>query len=89
METAFTEHGADKGTFHEVVLNAIDDVLDAPPANPNAILIRPKVFYEFRDEELETMPDTHKLMQRIGPDHSRRVQEALTALRRELQRISP
>ncbi|MDQ2075737.1 DUF3014 domain-containing protein [Marinimicrobium sp. ABcell2] len=89
METAYAEHGAEKANFHEVVLNAIDDVLEAPDANPNAILIRPKVFYEFRDEDMEAMPDSHKLMQRIGPEHSQRVKEVLEGLRGELQRITP
>lgn len=89
MEEAFVEHGTDKGSFHEVVMTTIDELLEAPAADPEAILVRPKVFYEFQDEELESMPDTHKLMQRIGPEHSERVRAALSSLRGELQRIAP
>lgn len=89
MEEAFVEHGTDKGSFHEVVMNTIDELLDAPPADARAILVRPKVFYEFQDETLESMPDTHKLMQRIGPENSERVRDVLSSLRSELQGIAP
>lgn len=89
MEEAFVEHGTDKGSFHDVVMNTIDELLAAPPADAEVVLVRPKVFYEFEDEELENMPDTHKLMQRIGPEHSERVRDALSSLRGELQRIAP
>ena len=87
LEQAFSEQGTDKAGFHQVLLNTIDTLLAAPEPPEDVRLERPKVFYEFRDPKLESLPAPQKLMIRMGPEHSQKVKRALRELRRELQAI--
>lgn len=84
LEEAFDEHGVNNGSFHELVLETIDELLDAPEPPKDIRLHRPKVFFEYRDPELESLSDLQKLMIRIGPDHHRAVKNALRSLREAL-----
>ena len=87
LEQAFSEQGTDKDSFHQVLLNTIDQLLAAPEPPEDIRLERPKVFYEFRDPKLESLPAPQKLMIRMGPERSQKVKRALRELRRELQAI--
>lgn len=87
LEQAFSEQGTDKESFHQVLLNTIDLLLAAPEPPEDIRLERPKVFYEFRDPKLESLPAPQKLMVRMGPEHSRTVKRVLRQLRRELQAL--
>jgi len=87
LEQAFSEQGTDKESFHQVLLNTIDLLLAAPESPEDIRLERPKVFYEFRDPKLESLPAPQKLMVRMGPEHSQTVKRVLRQLRRELQAL--
>lgn len=87
LEEAYREQGLTNGSFHEVVLDVIDQLLAAPEPPADIRLERPKVFYEFRDRELERLPDLQKLMLRIGLDHHRAVKTALRGLKAELEQL--
>lgn len=87
LEEAYREHGVEEGQFHDVALEIIDELLAAPEPPSDIRLERPKVFYEYRDSELEALSDLQKLMLRIGPEHHRAVKQALEALRAELEEL--
>ena len=84
LEEAYREMGLKKGNFHTVMLGAIDNLLAAPVVEQDILLVRPKVFYQYVDPALEKLPASHKLLLRMGPDNTRRLQESLKNLRAKL-----
>lgn len=84
LEEAFRELGLKKPNFHSVMVAAIDNLLAAPEANGDLLLVRPKVFYQYADPALEQLPQTHKLMLRMGPENARSVKASLRQLRARL-----
>jgi hypothetical protein len=84
LEEAFRELGLKKPNFHSVVIAAIDNVLAAPDARGDLLLVRPRVFYQYADPALESLPQTHKLMLRMGPENARSVKASLRQLRSRL-----
>lgn len=84
LEEAFRELGLKKPNFHSVMIAAIDNILAAPDAQGDLQLVRPKVFYQYADPALEQLPQTHKLMLRMGPENARSVKASLRQLRARL-----
>lgn len=84
LEEAFRELGLKKPNFHSVVIAAIDNLLAAPDAQGDLLLVRPKVFYQYADPALEQLPQTHKLMLRMGSENARSVKASLRQLRARL-----
>lgn len=84
LEEAYSEMGLKKGNFHTVMLGSIDNLLAAPIVEEEILLVRPKVFYQYADPALEKLPNSHKLLLRMGPDNARRVQAKLQELRAKL-----
>lgn len=84
LEEAFRELGLKKPNFHSVLIAAIDNVLAAPDAQGDLLLVHPKVFYQYADPALEALPQTHKLMLRMGPENARSVKASLRQLRARL-----
>lgn len=88
LQQAYRELGYPKKQFHDRVFEAIDDILDAPEAPPTIELVRPKVFYEFEDQDLEELSAGRKLMLRMGPDNAAVIKTKLEEIRRELEASS-
>lgn len=84
MAEAFKELGLKKSNFHTVVIGAIDNLLAAPDVQGDLLLVHPKVFYQYADPALEKLPQTHKLMLRMGPENARSVKASLRQLRTRL-----
>jgi hypothetical protein len=84
LEEAFKELGLKKSNFHSIMIAAIDNVLAAPDVQGDILLVRPKVFYQFADPALEKLPQTHKLMLRMGPENARSLKASLRQLRAKL-----
>lgn len=84
LQEAFNELGLKKPNFHSVLIAAIDNILAAPDAQGDLLLVRPKVFYQYADPALEQLPQTHKLMLRMGPENARSVKASLRQLRARL-----
>ena len=84
LEEAFRELGLKKPNFHSVMIAAIDNILAAPDTQGDLLLVHPKVFYQYADPALEALPQTHKLMLRMGPENARSVKASLRQLRARL-----
>ncbi len=80
FEEAYAEQGLG-GTFKPVLIKAIDKLLIKPEVNGSLKLVRPAVMYRFADPALESLPDTQKLLIRMGPKHSHNVRTYLTELK--------
>jgi hypothetical protein len=84
LNQAYQEMGLKKGNFHSVFIRAIDHMIAAPTASGDMILIHPKVYFQFADPALEKLPETHKLMLRMGPENARSIKTSLEGLRVKL-----
>lgn len=88
LEQAWKELGHKDGGVRAALLKGLDDMIAAPDVQGPIELVQPSVFYKYADPRLEALPDTQKLMIRIGPDNravareqARRLREALATQR--------
>jgi hypothetical protein len=84
FQRAYAELGFPGRRFHDRLLEAIDDLLEAPELTGPVKLVRPKVFYQFADPELEGLSAGQKVMIRMGAENAAKVKAKLRELRREL-----
>ena len=89
FQQAYRELGAGDAYFNDRLVEVIDHLLAAPEVAPPIELVRPKVYWQFRDPSLESMSAGHKLMVRIGPEQSARVKAKLRELRDALAGATP
>lgn len=86
FQQAYQELGYPKGYFNNRLIEALDDLLDAPELAAPARLIQPKVLYEFADSDLEERSAGQKIMIRIGNDNEARTKSILRMIRSEVMR---
>jgi len=89
FQQAYLNLGYPKGYFNDRLIEAIDDLLATPEITVPAKLVRPKVFYQFADPELEERSAGQKILMRIGNDNASRIKSKLREIRRELTREPP
>lgn len=87
IDEAYQEIGYSAGAFNGTFEKAIDHLLQTPIIHYQLEVIAPSVTYQYADESLESLPDTQKLMLRMGPDNLQIVQEKLREIKSELQRL--
>ena len=81
FQRAYQDLGYPQGYFNDRLVSVIDHLLATPrPATPLA-LVRPKVFWEFADPELEARSSGQKLLLRMGNDNAAVVERKLRELR--------
>lgn len=76
LERAYGELGK-SGSFDRRFRRTIHEMLEAGPVPEDAALVRPHVFYEYADPELEKASPVTKWMWRLGSENKRKVQEFL------------
>jgi len=87
IDEAYQEIGYQAGSFNATFEKAIDHLLQTPIIHYQLEVIAPSVAYQYADENLESLPDTQKLMLRMGPDNLQIVQDKLREIKSELQRL--
>lgn len=87
IDQAYQEIGYPEGSFNSTFEKALDDILQTPIIHYKLELISPSVMYQYADKNLESLPDTQKLMLRMGPDNLQIVQKKLRKIKNELQRL--
>lgn len=70
--------------FNDRFVQVLDHLLTAPEIRVPIQLIRPKVFYQFADPELEALSAGQKILVRMGPDNAARVKARIRELRQAL-----
>jgi hypothetical protein len=70
--------------FNDRLVEVIDNLLQAPEPSTPVQLTQPKVFYEFKDPELEARPAGQKLLIRMGPENARAIKAKLREFRAEI-----
>lgn len=81
FQQAYREMGYPDRYFNDRLIEVIDHLLAAPEVQGPIELVRPKVFYQFANPDLEALSAGRKIMLRIGSDNARRVKAKLRELR--------
>lgn len=84
LQQAYADLGYPHRYFNDRFVQVIDHLLQMPDIEEPIELVRPKVYYQFADPELEALSAGQKLLIRIGPDNAARIKTILRALRAEL-----
>lgn len=84
LEQAYGELGYPPETVDKAVISALDQVLATPLPLQPVYLIQDSVQYKYADPKLEALPALQKQLIRMGPEHTRRIQEKAKALRESL-----
>ena len=84
FQQAYRELGYPGRYFNDRLVEVIDHLLAAPEVQGPIELVRPKVFYQFANPDLEALSAGQKIMVRIGPDNARKVKAKLRELRKAL-----
>jgi len=89
IDEAYQEIGySDKG-FLNKLNQSIDLIVDTPIINYPIELIDPSVMYKFADPQLEGLNDLQKLLIRMGPNNTFKIQKKLKQLQQSLQTELP
>lgn len=88
FQEAYEELGYPDRYFNDRLIQVIDHLLDAPEVEGQINLVRPKVFYQFANPELEALSAGQKILVRVGVDNAQRVKAKLRELRTVLTRLS-
>ena len=84
FQQAYRELGNGDAYFNDRLVEVVDHLLAAPEIGPPIQLVRPKVYWEYREPSLEQMSAGHKLMVRMGPAQAARVKAKLREVRAAL-----
>jgi hypothetical protein len=81
FQRAYQDLGYPRGYFNDRLVAVIDHLLATPVTSGPLELVRPKVFWEFADPELEARSAGQKLMLRVGADNGTLLRARLRELR--------
>ena len=81
FQRAYVQLGYPQAYFNDRLVEAIDDLLAAPDLEPGALLVQPKVLYEFADAELQARSSGQKIMMRIGAVNAAAIRVKLKEIR--------
>lgn len=83
-DEALGEIGYPDASPDDVLIEAINLLLDTPSAGTVIELTDEDVMYKYADPALESLPPAQKQMLRLGPDNMRRVKLKLESIKQEL-----
>jgi len=81
FQQAYVELGYPNGYFNDRLVEALDNLLDAPEPNGPVKLVLPKVLYEYADPDLEAASAGQKAMIRMGLGNEAKVKAKLKQYR--------
>lgn len=84
FQEAYAEIGY-QGSFDAVLVQAIDQILNAPAENGPFQLIKPSVMYLYAESRIEDMTPVQKQLLRLGPENTAKLKSVLPAYRERLQ----
>lgn len=84
FQEAYAEIGF-QDDFDQVLITAIDQVMNAPQEEGPFQLIKPSVMYLYADSRIEDMSPVQKQLLRIGPENTAKLQARLPAYRERLR----
>jgi DUF3014 family protein len=89
FQQAYEDLGYPGRYFNDRLVEAIDDMLDAPEPDKPVALVVPHVLYEYADPELESLSAGQKIMIRVGRGNEAILKAKLRELREEIVAGAP
>ena len=86
FQQAYEELGYNGKYFNDRVVEVIDHLLQTPDLQGPIRLVRPNVFYEFEDADLEARSAGQKLLIRMGNENAGLIKQKLRDLRSQIVR---
>ena len=87
FQEAYEELGYPERYFNDRLIEIIDHMLRTPVTEGDITLVRPKVYYQFADSNLENLSAGQKILIRIGTSNAQIVRERLRSIRKLLTTI--
>jgi len=84
LQQAYAELGNPQQRLRQRILAGLELMLDAPQAPTEIELLQPAVFFKYADPSLEALPDTQKLLLRMGARNRALVLDLVERLHRAL-----
>lgn len=84
LESAYGELGLPAEQFGNRVITGLELMLRTPDIDSAIPLRRESVYYQFADPALEALPDSQKLLLRMGPENRAIIKQWLSALKQAL-----
>ncbi|AMJ88607.1 DUF3014 domain-containing protein [Alteromonas stellipolaris] len=81
IQDKYAEIGESNKNFNEVVLDAIDQLLDTPEVPVPVEVYTDSVTYKYTDPRLENLNEPQKQLLRTGPDNMRRIKAKLREIK--------
>ncbi|HSY07917.1 MAG TPA: DUF3014 domain-containing protein [Steroidobacteraceae bacterium] len=81
FQQAYENLGYPSQYFNDRLVEVIDDMLKAPDVQGPIELVQPRVFYEYKDRDLESRSAGQKLLIRMGPANAAVIKSKLRELR--------
>ncbi|WP_100658478.1 DUF3014 domain-containing protein [Alteromonas flava] len=85
IKQSFSEIAQPGQEFDEMLVEAINVLLDTPEIPTPVEVYRDSVMYKYKDERIENLSLPQKQMLRLGPDNMRRVKAKLRELKNQLE----
>ncbi len=89
FQQAYVERGYPNGYFNDRIVEAIDNLIDAPEPKGPVKLTVPHVLYEFADPDLEAASAGQKFLVRMGTANEAKVKARLRAYRALIVQAPP
>jgi hypothetical protein len=87
FQQAYRELGYPKAEFNDRLIEALDDLLEAPQPEPPVALVAPRAMFDYADPNLQDASAGQKILIRLGPENEARVKAKLRQLRRALDSV--
>jgi hypothetical protein len=84
FQEAYAEIGY-QGSFDAALIQAIDQIMNAPTETGPFQLIKPSVMFLYAESRIEDMTPVQKQLLRLGPENTAKLQAVLPAYRERLQ----
>ena len=84
MQEAYTGLGYPDGYFNDRLIAVIDHLLSTPAPDEPVRLIRPRVYYQYANPQLEALSGGQKLLLRMGSANAAKLRKLLQEIRAEL-----
>jgi hypothetical protein len=81
FQQAYENLGYPSQYFNDRLVEVIDDLLKTPDVTGPIALVQPRVFYEYKDRDLEARSAGQKLLIRMGPENAQVIKAKLLEIR--------
>ena len=85
LQQQYKELGYPHKIFNDLLIDTIDDLLDAPDVKDPINLVQPIYFYQFENADLEELSVGQKIMIRLGIKNEWLIKSKLTGIKKEIE----